>query len=75
MSDFSKVPAGASLKPKPFTLHVEDQKLSDMKQLIKLSPLGPKTYENQQSTADRRFGMNYQWMEKAKESWLSEFDW
>lgn len=75
MSDFSKLPSGASLKPTPFTLHIEDGKLNDMKQLIKLSPLGPKTYENQQNTPDRRFGISYQWMEKAKESWVNKFDW
>lgn len=75
MADYSKIPTNATLKPEPFKAHFNDQQLQDMKQLIKLSPLGPKTYENQQDTPDRRFGVNYGWMEKAKEYWQNGFEW
>ncbi|KAF1954498.1 epoxide hydrolase-like protein [Byssothecium circinans] len=39
---------------KPFTLHVPDSDLSSWRQLLELTPLGPKTYENTQ--AKRNFG-------------------
>jgi len=75
MSDYSKTPSNATLKPEPFKVHFDDQQLQDMKQLVKLSPLGPRTYENQQNTPDRRFGVNIDWMQKAKEYWQNGFDW
>lgn len=75
MADYSILLSNATLKPEPFKVHFEDQQLQDMKQLIKLSPLGPRTYENQQTTPDRRFGVNIDWMEKAKEYWHNGFDW
>lgn len=75
MADYSRLPANATLKPELFKLHIDDQKLQDMKQLIKLSPLGPETYENLQESPDRRFGISLKWMEKAKEYWQNTFDW
>jgi len=75
MSDYSKIPSNATLKPEPFKVHFDDQQLQDMKQLVKLSPLGPRTYENRQDTPDRRFGVNIDWMQKAKEYWQNGFDW
>lgn len=75
MADYSKLPSNAAIQPEPFKVQFGDQQLYDMKQLIKLSPLGPRTYENQQTTPDRRFGVNIDWMEKAKEYWQNGFDW
>jgi len=75
MADFSTLPSGATLKVTPYNVYADQQKLKDMEQLIKLSPLGPKTYENQQESADRRFGVSMKWMQQAKEEWTSSFDW
>ena len=75
MTDYSTIPSGAKLKPTPYHVHIDQQKLDDMKQLIKLSPLGPKTYENQQDSPDRRFGVSMKWMQQAKEQWTGSFDW
>jgi microsomal epoxide hydrolase len=75
MADYSTLPSGATLKVTPYNVHIDQQKLDDMKQLIKLSPLGPKTYENQQDSPDRRLGVSMKWMQQAKESWTGSFDW
>lgn len=58
---------------KPFTLSVSDQDLSEWRQLLQLSKLGPKTYENHQS--ERNFGVTYKWLSDAKEHWLNRYDW
>jgi microsomal epoxide hydrolase len=58
---------------KPFTLNVPDQDLSEWRQLLQLSKLGPKTYENQQT--EHNFGVSYKWLSDAKDYWLSKYDW
>jgi hypothetical protein len=74
---FSDIPSQAQLKPKPFKAQVPDQELNDFKQLLKLSKIGPKTYENQ--TADVKdfthFGISRQWLSEAKQEWESSYDW
>jgi microsomal epoxide hydrolase len=70
---WDKLPAKASLKPKPFEAHVSDEELNDFKQLLKLSKIGPKTYENQRT--DRYFGISREWLEKAKAHWETKYDW
>lgn len=74
---FADLPSGASLKPKPFRAHTSDQELSDFKQLLKLSKIGPKTYEN--SVADVKdftsFGISRDWLAKTKEHWETKYDW
>lgn len=73
MSGFDSVPKSATIKPTPFTIEVPDEKIADFKQLLKLSPIGPGTFENQQQ--DRRFGITQKWLKDAKEHWLGKFDW
>ena len=83
MAEYSTIPASAKLEPKPFKAHVSDQKLEDMKQLLKLSPIGKAVYENtskQQgenhlSNTERRYGMRQDWLSNAKDHWLNSFDW
>ena len=73
MPGYDSLPLGASNNVKKFTVHVSDENLNELKQLVKLSPIGPITYENQ----DRElgFGMTRKWLEDAKEQWLNKFDW
>jgi len=73
MPGYDTLPSGASNNVKKFTVHISDEKLNELKQLIKLSPIGPVTYENQ----DRElgFGMTRKWLEEAKEQWINKFDW
>lgn len=73
MGDYTKLPSKAQVKPTPFKAHVSEEKLSDFKQLIKLSPIGPATYENSQD--DRKWGMPRKWLSEAKQHWSTKFDW
>lgn len=73
MAGYDTLPSGASSKVEKFTVQVSDEDLSSFKELLRLSQLGPKTYENLQS--DQRFGVTYEWMQQAKAYWEKEFDW
>lgn len=70
---WDKIPSKASLKLNRFEAHVSDDELSEFKQLLKLSKIGPKTYENQRT--DRHFGISREWLEKAKAHWETKHDW
>ncbi|KAJ4364751.1 hypothetical protein N0V95_000698 [Ascochyta clinopodiicola] len=70
---YSNVPAGANQKPTPFELHIEDGKLRDFKNLLKLSPIAKETYENQRE--DGEFGVTHKWMVDTKKYWQESFDW
>ena len=67
MADYSKVPTSVKLQVKPFKAHVDEQKLQHMKDLLKLSPIGPAVFEN--TNAGRKYGMKRDWLEKAKKYW------
>jgi len=70
---FGTVPENIPGNPTPFTLHIPDEALTEFKQLIKLSAIGPKTWWNQDTTG--QFGVSHSWLTEAKETWLSTFDW
>lgn len=70
---YGTVPANANQQPEPFELHIDDQKLENLKQLLKLSPVAKDTYENQQQ--DRRYGVSRQWLLDTKKYWENQFDW
>jgi microsomal epoxide hydrolase len=67
------VPKGASIKPGRFTVFIPEDELKEFYDLVRLSKLGPKTYEN--SLADQSFGVSYEWMENAKRYGEIKFDW
>lgn len=73
MTDYGKVPASAKVQPKPFRAHVDEQKLKDFKELLRLSPIGVATFEN--TSNERRFGMERDWLINAKKVWQNDFDW
>lgn len=73
MSDYSKLPAGATLAVQPFTAHAPEEKVQHSRQLLELSPVGPAVYENTQH--GRAYGITRDWLTKAKEKWLRDFDW
>lgn len=58
---------------KPFTLDVPEQDLSEWRQLLQLSKLGPDTYEGRQE--DGRFGITHKWLSDTKDFWLNEYNW
>jgi microsomal epoxide hydrolase len=71
---YDAIPKGASLKPEKFTLQVPEEEVKSFRQLLSLSPLAPKTYENLQ-TDPNLYGVSHEWMSKAKEHWASKYDW
>ena len=73
MSQYDRLPARAKVALANFTVAIPDVELNDFKELLRLSRLGPKTYENLQK--DGRFGVTYEWMSKAKSHWETTFDW
>jgi microsomal epoxide hydrolase len=72
-NQFGLLPASINRKPEPFTLNVSDEDLSEFRDLLKLSKIGPTTWWNRHS--DHRFGVSHEWLTQAKETWLSSFDW
>lgn len=70
---YDEIPADATIKPSKYIAHVSDQELDDFKQLLRLSKIGPETFENKQE--DRRFGLTHAWISKAKQYWEQQFDW
>ncbi|ETI25700.1 hypothetical protein G647_02474 [Cladophialophora carrionii CBS 160.54] len=76
MSGYDTIPQGANIQVDKFTLSIPDQELQDFKDLLRLSKLAPKTYENLHANAkDGKFGVSHEWMSKAKDFWLNEYDW
>lgn len=73
MADYTKIPSSAKVKPTPFTANIPDEKLQQMLQLIKISPIGPAVFEN--VDISRTYGMNRDWLIKAKDEWSNKFDW
>lgn len=49
------------------------QELEDLKQLLKLSKIGPRTYENLKD--DGYFGISRDWLITAKQHWSQGYDW
>ncbi|OGM43943.1 putative epoxide hydrolase, partial [Aspergillus bombycis] len=70
---FSQVPSTARITPHPFTVSVPQEQLSELHTLVKLSKIGPRTYENSQP--DARFGITSEWLTGIREKWLNDFDW
>ncbi|KAH6971211.1 Alpha/Beta hydrolase protein [Ilyonectria sp. MPI-CAGE-AT-0026] len=58
---------------KPFTLHIPDDEYSQLEELLRLSRIGPLTWENQHQ--DGRYGVPHEWLVSTKEYWLNSFDW
>ena len=71
---YDTLPVNATLKPSKFEAHVPDEQLSDFKTLLRLSPVGPKTYENTTRT-DGQYGIGRQWLIETKDYWQNEYDW
>jgi hypothetical protein len=67
-------PFSGSLEVKPFKASVSEEALSEFKQLLQLSKIGPATYENT-FAADPAYGLSREWTQKAKDYWLNEYDW
>lgn len=63
-----------ALDCRPFEVHVADEAIAEFKQLLRLSKIGPATFENTTS-AGPGVGLSRDWTEKTREYWLSKYDW
>lgn len=52
MSNYDTLPKAVCLELTSFTVAIPDNELRDFRELLRLSKLGPKTYENVQMMAD-----------------------
>jgi microsomal epoxide hydrolase len=68
---FSTLPSAARVSPTPFKADIPKDKLSELKQLIEVSKLAPRTY----SQTDRRYGITTDWLATMREQWLTSYHW
>ncbi|KAH8695276.1 Alpha/Beta hydrolase protein [Talaromyces proteolyticus] len=73
MASYDQLPHGSSLDISRFSVKVPEIDLNDLRTLLRLSKLGPKTYENMRS--DGKYGVSYEWMSNAKAYWQNSFNW
>ncbi|KAF2136230.1 uncharacterized protein K452DRAFT_237850 [Aplosporella prunicola CBS 121167] len=73
MAAYETLPKTAKSKPTKFEVSIPEEKLQQLKQLVKLSPIAPETYENLHE--DRSFGISRSWLQAAKQEWGNNFDW
>ena len=71
---YDTLPANATLNPSKFKAHIPDKKLSNFETLLRLSPIGPETYENTTRT-DGQYGIGRQWLIETKDYWQNKYDW
>ncbi|KAI9711725.1 MAG: hypothetical protein M1820_001869 [Bogoriella megaspora] len=69
---YSDLPSSTKIQPSPFKVAIPDDDLRSFKELLKISRIGPTTYENLQE--DARFGISKAWLQNAKTEW-ENFDW
>ena len=73
MARFDVIPHNCSLNVHKFEAAIPQSDVNEFTQLLRLSKLGPETYENLQN--DRRFGVTRKWLKDAKEHWEYLYDW
>ncbi len=71
--DFGNLPQGASDVFRPFVVDTPQTDIDALKTLLRLSRVGPKTYEN--NLSDRRLGLQLDWLQQAVKQWAGPFDW
>lgn len=67
-------PFSGTLEARPFQVSVPEETLVEFKQLLKLSKIGPATFQNT-TKASPEYGVSRAWTEDAKEHWLKNYDW
>jgi len=70
---YGNIPSKATLRPSKLTVDIPASDLDEFRTLLKLSKVGPPTYENTQQ--DRRYGISQKWLVDAKQHWENVFDW
>lgn len=73
MSAYNQLPHPASFEVSKLSLDTPQEDLRYLVELLRLSKLGPKTYENLRR--DGKYGVTYEWLVEAKEYWQNQFSW
>lgn len=73
MADYDNIPRNATLVPSRFKVKIPEPQVKDFQDLLRLSKIGPKTYENLRE--DRKFGITHQWLTEAKAYWETKYSW
>lgn len=73
MADYDNIPKNATLVPSRFKVKIPEAQVKDLTDLLRLSKIGPRTYENLRD--DRKFGITHQWLTEAKEYWEKVYNW
>ncbi|KIW47661.1 uncharacterized protein PV06_00334 [Exophiala oligosperma] len=72
---FGKLPANAASDIHEYELHVPDEDIKQMQELLKFSPVAGPIYENSLPNGDNHLGIRRDWLIEAKRVWETEFDW
>jgi microsomal epoxide hydrolase len=75
MAGYDIIPKGAKSQPSPYKVSVPEDRVVELKQLLRLSRIGPPTYENLHAKPlEGKFGLTREWLVNAKKEWET-FDW
>jgi microsomal epoxide hydrolase len=73
---YSTIPESAKSQPAPYKVAVPEEQLSELQQLLKLSKIGPETYENLHADPrEGKFGLTREWLVNAKKEWETTWEW
>jgi len=72
-SSYDKIPEKAKVQPSKFIVSIADKQIDEFRTLLRLSRIGPSTFENAQQ--NRNYGITQAWLTSAKEEWLEKFEW
>lgn len=70
---YTVIPSSAKAQPVSLQVTVPEDRVTKLKELVRLSDLAPKTFES--SHDDHKYGLPRSWLEGAKEEWEHRFDW
>ncbi|KAK4140956.1 putative epoxide hydrolase [Dichotomopilus funicola] len=76
--DFGLVPAGIPGTPVPFTLHIPNHDIHQLRTLVQHAPLDPPSFYNTHNYtdgADFAFGASRDYIAEAAHTWLHDYDW
>lgn len=78
MATYDTLPQGIKAEPKRHKIAVAEERLQELKQLLRFSRVGPPTYENLHADPVHcklgQYGISRDWLINAKKEWET-FDW
>ena len=75
MAGFENVPKSAKTQPSRYKVFLPEERVVELRQLLKFSRIGPPTYENLHAEPSKgKFGLTRDWLVNAKNEW-EKFSW